>query len=264
MVSQALATVQGEGEHIPTSPAQHTLSAAEAAGMIDHTLLKPDATETQIRALCQEAKQYKFASVCVNPTWVSLCRNLLADSPVKVCTVVGFPLGATLPEAKSFEAERAVQAGAHELDMVINIGRLKSGDHQIVFQDVAAVVAVARRTGALVKAIIETALLTQDEKVAACVLAQAGGVDFVKTSTGFSGGGATPADVALMRRVVGPNLGVKAAGGVRTAQDFQMMVAAGATRIGASAGVQIVQELAAGTNLSGQPAASSTKSGESY
>ncbi len=259
MVSKALATVRNEGGSSESAPSLPSLSPAEAAGIIDHTLLKPDATEAHIRQHCQEAKQYRFATVCVNATWVALCRSLLADSPVKVCTVIGFPLGATLPEVKAFEAERAVQVGAHELDMVINIGRLKSGDHQGVFQDVAAVVAVAHRTGALVKAIIETALLTEDEKVAACVLAQAGGVDFVKTSTGFSGGGATAADVALMRRVVGPNLGVKAAGGVRSALDLQLMVAAGATRIGASAGVKIVEELAANK----KPAVSA-EAGESY
>jgi deoxyribose-phosphate aldolase len=263
MVSQALAEFGNEGQGAESAAPLPTISATEAAGMIDHTLLKPEAVEAQIRQLCQEAKQYRFASVCVNPTWVAFCRALLADSPVKVCTVVGFPLGAGLAEVKAFEAERAVQAGAHELDMVINIGRLKGGDHQTVFQDVAAVVAVARRTGALVKAIIETALLTQDEKVAACVLAQAAGVDFVKTSTGFNGGGATAADVTLMRRVVGPNLGVKAAGGVRSALDLQMMVAAGATRIGASAGVKIVQELAANKKPA-VPSAAGTQPGDSY
>jgi len=254
LVSQAVGRAQAhqeEGGPVVTLP---TLSPSQAAQLIDHTLLKPEATETQVRQLCAEAKEYRFASVCVNPTWVGVCRGLLVDSPVKVCTVVGFPLGATLPEVKAFETERAVQAGAHEIDMVINIGRLKTGDHQTVFQDVAAVVAAAHRAGALVKAIVETALLSQDEKVAACVLAQAAGVDFVKTSTGFSSGGATPADVALMRRVVGPTLGVKAAGGVRTAQDLLAMVAAGATRVGASAGVKIVDELAAPTGGSEQSA----------
>jgi deoxyribose-phosphate aldolase len=218
--------------------------------MIDHTLLQPDATETQIQQLCREAKQYRFASVCVNPTWVPLARNLLVDSLVKVATVAGFPLGATLPEVKAFEAERAIQSGAHEIDMVINVGRLKSGNHQIVFQDITSVVAVARRSGALVKAIIETSLLTEEEKVAACVLAQAGGVDFVKTSTGFSKAGATVADVALIRRVVGPNLGIKAAGGIHSIQFLQELVAAGATRIGASASVKLMEELA-GTSTNG-------------
>lgn len=242
MVVLAVQRSLGEGGETPAPAQPLNLSAADAARLIDHTLLKPDATEEQVRKLCREAQEYRFASVCVNPTWVGLCRTLLVESPVKVCTVVGFPLGATLPEVKAFEAERALQAGAHEIDMVINVGRLKSGNHQIVFQDVAAVVSVARRAGALVKAIIETALLSEEEKVAACVLAQAGGVDFVKTSTGFSGGGATVADVTLMRRVVGPVLGVKASGGIRTAEDVRRLVAAGATRIGASAGVAIVQE----------------------
>jgi deoxyribose-phosphate aldolase len=255
LVSKALATVKSApdknapGESQP-APAAAKLSAADVAKLIDHTQLQPDATEAQIEQLCREAKQYRFASVCVNPTWVPLARNLLVDSLVKVATVVGFPLGANVPEVKAFETERAVQNGAHEIDMVINIGRLKSGDHQIVFQDVTSVVAVARRSGALVKAIIETALLTEEEKVAACVLAQAGGVDFVKTSTGFSKGGATVADVALMRRVVGPNLGIKAAGGIRSLQTLQEMVAAGATRIGASSSVKIMEELS-GTAASG-------------
>lgn len=242
MVGQALSRAKRGDKGTAQPVAEAALSAEEAARLIDHTLLKPDATEEQIRRICQEAAEFRFASVCVNPTWVSLCRSLLVESPVKVCTVVGFPLGATLPEVKAFETERALQSGAHEIDMVINVGKLKSGNHQAVFQDVAAVVSVAHRAGALVKAIIETALLSEDEKVAACVLAQAGGVDFVKTSTGFNGGGATVADVALMRRMVGPTLGVKAAGGIRTAQDVRAMVAAGATRIGASAGVAIVQQ----------------------
>lgn len=226
----------------PSDVAAKELTAADAARLIDHTLLKPDATEAQIRHLCEEAKQYGFASVCVNATWVALCRKLLIDSPVKVCAVVGFPLGATLAEVKAFETERALHAGAHEIDMVINIGKLKTGEHQSVFHDIVAVTSVAHKAGAIVKAIIETALLTEDEKVAACVLAQAAGVDFVKTSTGFNGGGATVEDVALMRRVVGPELGVKAAGGIRTADTLRAMVAAGATRIGASAGVQIIEE----------------------
>jgi deoxyribose-phosphate aldolase len=250
LVSKALAMAQSaaDAESQPT-PSATKLSAADVARLIDHTLLQPDATESQIQQLCLEAKQYRFASVCVNPTWVPLARSLLVDSLVKVATVVGFPLGANLPEVKAFEAERAIHNGAHEIDMVINVGRLKSGSHQVVFQDVTSVVAVARRSGALVKAIIETALLTEEEKVAACVLAQAGGVEFVKTSTGFSKGGATVADVALMRRVVGPSLGIKAAGGIRSLQTLQELVAAGATRIGASASVKIMEEVAgAGAN----------------
>lgn len=245
MVAQAMARAQGmpPQPNGGTVPARGTLTVAQAAAMIDHTLLKPDATEAQVRRHCDEARHYRFAGVCVNPTWVGLCRNLLVDSPVKVCSVAGFALGATLPEVKAFEAERAIQAGAHEIDMVINVGRLKSGDNQTVFQDIAAVVSVAHRLGAVVKAILEMALLTEEEKVAACALAQAAGADFVKTSTGFNGGGATVADVALMRRVVGPALGVKAAGGIRTAADLLAMVAAGANRIGVSAGVKILQEM---------------------
>jgi deoxyribose-phosphate aldolase len=249
LVSQALAVAKrNAGPEGQPNPAATKLSAAEVARLIDHTLLQPDATEAEIQQLCREAKHYRFASVCVNPTWVPLARTLLVDSLVKVTTVVGFPLGATLPEVKGFETERAIGAGAHEIDMVINVGRLKSGNHQIVFQDVTSVVAVARRSGALVKAIIETSLLTEEEKVAACVLAQAGGVDFVKTATGFSKGGATVADIALMRRVVGPNLGIKASGGIRTLQSLQEMVAAGATRIGASASIKIMEEVA-GANV---------------
>lgn len=246
VVTQAMARAQsaqplGQGG----AAASRILTPAEAARLIDHTLLKPDATEAQVRQLCAEAKQYGFASVCVNPTWVGLCRDLLVDSPVKVCSVAGFALGATLPEVKAFEAERAILSGAHEVDMVINVGRLKSGDNQTVFQDIAAVVSVAHRLGAVLKAILETALLSEEEKIAACALAQAAGADFVKTSTGFNGGGATVADVALMRRVVGPAMGVKAAGGIRTAAELRAMVAAGANRIGASAGVKIMQELEA-------------------
>lgn len=242
LVSMAMARVRGAEPPPADVSAPASISAAEAARMIDHTLLKPDATEEQIRRLCEEAKHYQFASVCVHPTWVGLCRNLLVDSIVRVCTVAGFALGATLPEVKAFEAERAILAGAHEIDMVINVGRLKSGDNQTVFQDIAAVVNAGHRLGALVKVIIETGLLTEEEKVAACALAQAASADFVKTSTGFNGGGATVADIALMRRVVGPSMGVKAAGGVRTAADLRALVAAGANRIGASAGVKIMQE----------------------
>ena len=218
------------------------LSLDQVAGMIDHTLLKPEATEYQIKQLCQEARAYRFASVCVNPTWVSLCANLLAGSPVRVCTVVGFPLGATLTEVKVYEAEQAIQAGAGEVDMVINIGYLKSGRYAAVDKEMAGVVEAAHRQNAVAKVIFEMCLLTAEEKIAACVLAKHAGVDFVKTSTGFSSGGATAADVALMRKVVGPDLGIKAAGGIRTASDLRTMVAAGATRIGASVGVRIVQE----------------------
>lgn len=216
--------------------------AADLARLIDHTLLKPDATEAQIRQLCQEARQYGFASVCVNPTWVRLCADLLRGSSVLVCTVIGFPLGATLTAVKAFEAERCIALGARELDMVINIGALKSKDYRTVEQDVEAVVQVSHAQGAIVKVILETALLNDEEKVEAAALAQAAGADYVKTSTGFGPGGATVADVALLRRVVGAKVGVKAAGGIRSLADAQSMLAAGATRIGASAGVKIVQE----------------------
>jgi deoxyribose-phosphate aldolase len=216
-------------------------SAGGVAMMIDHTLLKPDATRSEIEALCREASDYGFASVCVNPTWVALCARLLAGRGV-VCSVVGFPLGATTPDTKHYETRRAIFDGAREIDMVINVGALKSGDVRVVERDIEAVTAPCREGGALSKVIIEAALLTDDEKVTACTLAKAAGADFVKTSTGFGPGGATVADVALMRRVVGAEMGVKAAGGVRDLEGLKAMVAAGATRIGASAGVRIVQE----------------------
>jgi deoxyribose-phosphate aldolase len=213
----------------------------DIAGMIDHTLLKPDATADEIAQLCYEARKYEFASVCVNPTHVELCAELLQGSNVKVCTVIGFPLGASAPEVKAFEAETAIHDGATEIDMVINIGALKAGDHTLVAQDIREVVRVGHAHGAIVKVIIETALLTEEEKVQACLFSKEAGADFVKTSTGFSGGGATTEDIALMRRVVGPDMGVKASGGVRDFDDAQSMVEAGATRLGASAGVKIVQ-----------------------
>lgn len=214
----------------------------DVARRIDHTLLKPEATRAQIEKLCAEAREHGFATVCVNPAWVPLCARLLRGSQSGVCTVVGFPLGATLPEVKAFESARCVQEGAGEIDMVINVGALKSGDYRLVERDVAGVVETAVRGGALTKVIIEAALLTDDEKVKACVLSKAAGAEFVKTSTGFGPGGATAADVALMRRVVGPEMGVKAAGGVRDLQSAQAMLEAGADRIGASVGVKIVQE----------------------
>lgn len=217
--------------------------AADMAAMIDHTLLKPDATEEQVRQLCAEARQFSFASVCVNPTWVPLCADLLHGAAPVVCTVVGFPLGATLPEVKAYETERAVAEGACEIDMVINIGALKSRRHTHVLRDIAGVVRAARAGGALVKVIIETALLTDEEKVEACALSQGAGADFVKTSTGFASGGATVADITLMRRVVSPEMGVKASGGIRSADDAAAMIQAGATRIGASAGVKILQQV---------------------
>lgn len=212
------------------------------AAMIDHTLLKPDATRADIEKLCREAAEFRFATVCVNPAWVALAARLLRGSGVGVCSVVGFPLGATTPDVKHYETRRAIFDGATEIDMVINIGALKSGDLKSVECDIAAVVDACRESGAGSKVIIEAALLTDDEKVAACTLSKAAGADFVKTSTGFAAGGATAADVALMRRVVGAEMGVKAAGGVRDLEGLKAMVAAGATRVGASAGVKIVQE----------------------
>lgn len=212
------------------------------AGLIDHTLLKADATKEQIKVLCEEAREYNFASVCVNPTWVKYASELLEGSDVKVCTVIGFPLGATTPETKAFETKDAISNGAHEVDMVINIGALKDKDDELVERDIRAVVAAS--TGkALSKVIIETALLTEEEKVRACELAVKAGTDYVKTSTGFSTGGATVEDIALMRKTVGPDIGVKASGGVRNTADAQNVIEAGATRIGASAGVSIVKGL---------------------
>ena len=217
-------------------------AAAGVASMIDHTLLKPDATRKDIDALCREAAEYGFASVCVNPTWVSECNRLLQQTSVRVCSVVGFPLGASTADTKHYETRRALFDGAREIDMVINVGALKSGDLRLVERDIEAVTGPCREAGALSKVIIEAALLTDEEKVAACTVAKAAGADFVKTSTGFGPGGATAGDVALMRRVVGAEMGVKAAGGVRDLEGLKAMVAAGATRIGASAGVRIVQE----------------------
>ncbi|AXN37572.1 deoxyribose-phosphate aldolase [Peribacillus butanolivorans] len=214
------------------------------AGLIDHTLLKADATKEQIKVLCEEAREYNFASVCVNPTWVKYASELLEGSEVKVCTVIGFPLGATTPETKAFETKDAISNGADEVDMVINIGALKDKDNELVERDIRAVVAAS--TGkALSKVIIETSLLTEEEKVRACELAVKAGTDFVKTSTGFSTGGATVEDVALMRKTVGPDIGVKASGGVRNTSDAQKVIEAGATRIGASAGVSILKGLTA-------------------
>lgn len=221
------------------------------ARMIDHTLLKPETTPDQIAQLCYEARKHGFASVCVNPTHVKLCAELLKSSAVKVCTVIGFPLGATSPEVKAFEAQQAIDEGASEIDMVINIGAIKARDYEMAVRDVRAVVRASHANAALVKVIIEAALLTDEEKIAACLIAKEAGADFVKTSTGFGPGGATAADVALMRKVVGPGMGVKAAGGIRNLADAQKLIEAGATRIGASAGVKIVAEEAGAA----QPAA---------
>lgn len=211
---------------------------ARIAAMIDHTLLKSNATETEVAKLCEEAKKYRFASVCINPSWVGLSANLLRGSTVKVCTVVGFPLGATSTTAKAVEARDAIAAGADEVDMVMNVGAMKSGNTAAVFDDIRALREATR--GRILKVILETAFLTREEKIKACELAKAAGADFVKTSTGFGPGGATVEDIQLMRQTVGPLLGVKASGGVRTREDALKMVQAGATRIGASASVAIV------------------------
>src|SRR5882757_7248570 len=219
-----------------------TASARDWASLIEHTLLKPDASQTEIKHLCEEAAQYHFASVCVNPTWVRASACHLQGSGVPVCTVIGFPLGATLPDVKAYEARRSIFNGAREVDMVINIGALKSGDDCTVEDDIRAVTDAAHENHILCKVIIETALLTDDEKVRACLAAKNAGADFVKTSTGFAKGGATAHDVALMRRAVGKALGVKASGGVKGIEDARAMFEAGATRIGASVGVKIAQE----------------------
>lgn len=217
------------------------LSAVDLARYIDHTLLKADATLEQIEKLCTEAMQYNFMAVCVNPIWVMYCAQRLRGSQTRVATVVGFPLGATAPEVKAYEAQLAVAHGAQEVDMVLNIGALKGQDLALVQRDIAAVVQAAQAGGALTKVIIETALLTDEEKATACRLACAAGAEFVKTSTGFAASGATVPDVVLMRRTVGPDIGVKAAGGIRTYADAMDMVAAGANRLGTSAGVVILQ-----------------------
>jgi deoxyribose-phosphate aldolase len=216
------------------------------ASLIDHTLLRADATAADIKRVTAEARQFGFASVCVNPYWVPLVAMELANSPVKVCTVVGFPLGATSTDAKRGETEKAVAAGATEIDMVVNIGELKGGNHEAVKNDIKAVVEAAHAKGAIVKVILETSLLNDNEKAIACTLCKLAGADFVKTSTGFSTGGATVADIALMRSIVGPDMGVKASGGIRTLDDVKSMAAAGATRIGASASVKIMEAAAAG------------------
>jgi len=216
------------------------LKDANVAGMIDHTMLNPDATPEQITQLCNEAKKYSFASVCVNPAYVQLCNKLLTGSNVKVCTVIGFPLGSTISEVKRAETEQVIENGADEVDMVINIGQLKGGNFEYVKNDIRMVVNVAKRHNVLTKVIIETALLTDTEKVQASLITKKAGADFVKTSTGFSKGGATVGDVALMKYVVGKGVGVKAAGGIRSKEDAEAMIASGADRIGASASVKIV------------------------
>lgn len=210
------------------------------ASMIDHTLLKPEATRQEILTLCTEAKEYQFASVCVNPVWVPFVVETLQGSSVAVCTVIGFPLGASTIDTKIAETKEAVLNGAMEIDMVINIGLLKSGDRETIKKEIQAIVQAAQ--GKVVKVIMETCLLTEEEKITACMIAKEAGAHFVKTSTGFSTGGATVEDVALMRKIVGDQMGVKASGGIRTWDDAKALIQAGATRIGASKGIQIVEE----------------------
>jgi len=226
----------------PLLPVQELPRALEIAAWIDHTLLKPEATAVQVRSLCEEARQHRFAAVCVNPSYVPLAVGLLAGSKVAVCTVVGFPLGACLPSYKTFEALACLEAGAVEIDMVLNIGALKGQAYGQVLNEILMLAQVVHNQRALLKVIFETSLLTQREKIMACLLSQAAGADFVKTSTGFSTGGATVADVELMRRMVGSGMGVKASGGVRTYSEALGMIRAGATRIGTSAGIRILQE----------------------
>lgn len=211
----------------------------DLAGYIDHTLLKPGATADQVQTLCREAAHFHFASVCINPIWVSTAAELLAGTSVKVCTVIGFPLGANAPRVKAYEAQQAVADGAHEVDMVLNVGALKSGFDEVVERDIRGVVQAAGPR-VVTKVILETALLDDAEKIRACEAAKCAGADFVKTSTGFGPGGATAGDIALMRRLVGSRMGVKASGGVRTQQDALRMIRSGASRIGASASVKIV------------------------
>ena len=238
---KARKVIDAGADRISAGPAV-TQVDAEVARLIDHTLLKPEASRDDIRRLCQEAVRFGFASVVVNPWYVSLAAELIRGTSVKVCTVAGFPLGATLPQVKIYEAEEVIKLGAQEVDMVINVGALKSGLDDVVEMDVRGVAEVCHRGGAVCKVILEAALLTTGEKVRACTACKKAGADFVKTSTGFGPGGATAEDVALMRAVVGSEMGVKAAGGIRTLEDVKKMVGAGATRIGASASVRILEQ----------------------
>lgn len=231
-----------------TNVADINLSKELLATYIDHTLLKPDATEAEIKILCEEALHYNFASVCVNSSNTEFCFDLLKESNVKVCTVIGFPLGSTLSSVKVFEAEEAIKAGAEEIDMVINTGKLKEHDDKYVLEEIQYVVFVAKKYNSIVKVILETCLLTDEEKVRACLLCKKAKADFVKTSTGFSKGGATLHDVALMKFVVGNSLKVKASGGIRSLEDAKAMIAAGADRLGTSSGVKIIQGLSSNSN----------------
>ena len=237
---------------------------SEIARLIDHTILKPDAAQNEVAKVCAEALQYHFASVCVNPWNVAQAAEILRGSDVKVCGVVGFPLGATLPEVKVFEVQKCIERGAQEIDMVINIGALKSGRVGAVEADIHGVIAASHHGHAICKVIIETCLLTREEKIQASLAAKNAGADFVKTSTGFSTAGATPEDVRLIRETIGPNTGVKAAGGVRTLEDLQKMVEAGATRIGASAGVKIIEQFRSGKSSAAPGASFPCPSGDKY
>jgi len=253
------AVVEAGADRISCGPSVVQLEAG-LAGLIDHTLLKPEATRDDIRKLCSEAARFGFASVCIHPWNVPLAAELLRSTNVKVCTVIGFPLGATLSQVKIYEAEEAIKLGAQEVDMVINVGALKSGQDDMVESDIRGVVDVAHRSGAICKVILETSLLTTEEKVRASLASKKAGADFVKTSTGFNTGGATAEDVALMRAVVGSEIGVKASGGVRTLEDLKKMVCAGATRIGASASVRIMEQAASPGSPSAIQTAASTAS----
>ncbi len=248
-LSQLIALAQDYEQELPPAPKPASPPAGrQIAACIDHTLLKPDATAAQIRQLVQEAVQHHFASVCINPAYIPLACGLLGDAKEAICTVIGFPLGAVLPEFKVYETLSCISAGASEIDMVINIGALKSEAVGLILNEIQAVVGTCHNQGAITKVIIETCYLTRYEKILACLLSKAAGADFVKTSTGFGTAGATVEDVELMRRVIGPEMGIKAAGGIRTYADALAMLKAGATRLGASAGVRIVQEAEAATN----------------
>lgn len=242
-IAQFVELARESEQQLPPPPAPLKLPVgAEIAAWIDHTLLKPEATAAQVKVLCEEAARHQFASVCVNPVYVPLAAGLLAGSNVPVCCVIGFPLGASLSTTKAFEALQCVEQGAKELDMVLHVGGMKGQNYGHVLNDIQAVVQVAHNAGALVKVILETCLLTRYEKILACLISQAAGADFVKTSTGFSTGGATVEDIDLMYRVVGKTLKVKASGGIRSLQAAQAMIQAGASRLGTSSGVQIVAE----------------------
>ncbi len=242
-LSQLISLAIDYEQQPPSAPTPLNIPVGkEIAGWIDHTLLKADATAAQIRLLCEEAMEHHFATVCINPVYVPLACGMLRNAKENICTVIGFPLGAVLPEFKVFETLACINAGASEIDMVINIGALKSEAYGLVMNEIQAVSGTAHNQGALVKVILENSLLTRREKIIACLISQAAGADFVKTSTGFGTGGATVEDVALMRRVIGSEMGLKAAGGIRTYADAVAMINAGANRLGASAGVKIVQE----------------------